>query len=142
LNLHWSRIALNCRDQRTTEEFYQKWIGFERAEQYRSARNRPCSLAREMPTLNFSTLPQTHSRRLRSTDLRIGDRQTCGFSNRRPGYVLRPDRRRGSDFPGPAQLRSFYPRMAQRVVDRSDGVIVEVSQGYRDESPTENAVPA
>jgi glyoxylase I family protein len=31
---------------------------------------------------------------------------------------------------------------AQRVVDRSRWVIVEVSQGYRDESPSENAVPA
>jgi len=28
--LVWSHVALNCQDQKTTEEFYRRWLGFER----------------------------------------------------------------------------------------------------------------
>jgi glyoxylase I family protein len=29
--LRWSHVALNCRDQAVTEEFYRRWFGFQRA---------------------------------------------------------------------------------------------------------------
>jgi len=29
--LRWSHVALNCRDQQVTEDFYRRWFGFQRA---------------------------------------------------------------------------------------------------------------
>jgi catechol 2,3-dioxygenase-like lactoylglutathione lyase family enzyme len=119
LNLHWSRIALNCRDQRTTEEFYQKWIGFERAravplgeEQTVFPRQGDAYLELFHVAADTLTAPTVDGPQNRgSSDMWLFKPMTWIRSS--PGSATR------FRFPGPAQLRSFYPRMAQRVVDRS-----------------------
>jgi glyoxylase I family protein len=134
MTLHWSHVALNCRDQRVTEEFYREWFGFARA--------RTVSLGQEeivflrqgdvylelfrseieplSPAAGDGPAHQGHARHLafQTDDLesfleRVGDRVPVSL--------------------GPLHFDDFIPGWRSVWLTDPDGVVVEVSQGYRDE---------
>lgn len=137
MNLHWSHVALNCRDQRTTEEFYQKWFGFERARVVQLGATQVVFLRQGDAYLELFHV----------TADGINDPVADGPQN--PGIIrhiafqtndLDTFLARVSDaIPislGPLSFDAFIPGWRSVWLIDPDGVIVEVSQGYRDEDPT------
>jgi glyoxylase I family protein len=138
-SLHWSHVALNCRDQQATEEFYQRWFGFERArvvplgdqeiiflrqgdvylELFQAGEPAPVEITADGP-------PHRGIARhvaFQTDDLdafldRVGDQIPVSL--------------------GPLQFDDFIRGWRSIWLTDPDGMVVEVSQGYRDEE----SVPA
>jgi glyoxylase I family protein len=134
LNSHWSHVALNCRDQQTTEDFYRKWLGFERA------RVVPLGEAQ----IVFLRQGDAYLELFHATDGAIQEPTADGPQN--AGAVrhiaFQTDdldaflTRIGDAIPislGPLTFDDFIPGWRTVWLIDPDGVIVEVSQGYRDE---------
>jgi glyoxylase I family protein len=134
LKQHWSHVGLNCRDQATTQEFYQKWFDFERA--------RVVSLGSEK--IVFLRQGDVHLELFHSTADAIAERGADGPQN--TGAVrhiaFQTDdldaflARVGDAVPislGPVSFENFIPGWRTVWLVDPDGVIVEVSEGYRDE---------
>jgi glyoxylase I family protein len=134
LNLHWSHIALNCQDQRATEDFYRKWFGFKRV--------------RVVP-LGIETIVF-----LRQGDAYLELFHVTGDARRQPAAdgpqdtgIVRHMAFQTDDLDaflarigdagvislGPLSFNDFIPGWRSVWLIDPDGVIVEVSQGYRDE---------
>ena len=137
--LRWSHVALNCLDQRATEEFYRRWFGFRRA------RTIPIGAGQEIVFLRQGSVylelftaapgpagaaatadgPQTPgvARHLafQTDDLdgflsRVGDRVPVSL--------------------GPLHFDEVIPGWQTVWLTDPDGVVVEVSEGYRDQDDT------
>jgi glyoxylase I family protein len=134
LNLHWSHVALNCRNQRTTESFYRKWFGFERA--------RVVPLGAEQVV--FLRQGNTYLELFHVTTDPLKEPAADGPQN--TGIVrhvaFQTDDldtflgRIGDEVPislGPLSFDSFIPGWRSVWLIDPDGVIVEVSEGYRDQ---------
>jgi glyoxylase I family protein len=134
LKQHWSHVGLNCRDQATTQEFYQKWFDFERA--------RVVSLGPEK--IVFLRQGDVYLELFHSTADAIAERGADGPQN--TGAVrhiaFQTDdldaflARVGDAVPislGPLSFENFIPGWRTVWLIDPDGVIVEVSEGYRDE---------
>lgn len=137
MNLHWSHVALNCRDQRTTENFYRKWFGFERA--------RVVLIGTEQ--IIFLRCGDVYLELFRVTADALGAAVADGPQN--SGIVrhvaFQTDdldaflARVGDAVPislGPLSFDEFIAGWRSVWLIDPDGVIVEVSQGYRDEDST------
>jgi len=134
LNPHWSHVALNCRDQQATEDSYSKWLGFERA--------RIVPLGEEQ--IVFLRQGDAYLELFHTTDGAIHEPMADGPQN--AGAVrhiaFQTDdldaflMRIGDAVPislGPLSFDNFIPGWRIVWLIDPDGVIVEVSQGYRDE---------
>jgi glyoxylase I family protein len=134
--LHWSHVALNCADQQATEDFYRRWFGFRRAR----------AVAVGDQQILF---------------LRQGDVYLELFAAKEPAPIQAKDD--GPPYPGiarhlafqtddldaflarvdgqipvslgPLHFDDFIPGWRSVWLTDPDGVVVEVSQGYRDQEP-------
>jgi glyoxylase I family protein len=133
LSLHWSHVALNCRDQQATEDFYREWFGFERA--------RVIPLGEEQ--IVFLRQGDVYLELFHATEGAINTSTADGPQN--TGAVrhiaFQTDdldaflTRIGDAVPislGPLSFENFIPGWRTVWLIDPDGVIVEVSQGYRD----------
>ena len=139
--VRWAHVGLNCRDQAATEEFYQRWFGFRRARVVDGGDGD------------------------RVIFLRQGDVYLELFAT--TSDPLFPPRDAGPDFPGTARHLAFQVDDVDAFLARADGeltvsagpmsfdsaiegwrtvwvtdpdgLVVEVSQGYTDQSPAELA---
>ena len=141
MNLRWSHAALNCRDQRTTEDFYRKWFGFERA--------RVVPLGAEQ--IIFLLQGDAYLELFHVTAGALKEPAADGPQN--PGIVrhlaFQTDdldaflAHTGDAVPvslGPLRFDDFIMGWRSVWLIDPDGVIVEMSEGYRDEglpSPAE-----
>lgn len=131
--MKWSHVALNCRDPRKTEDFYTTWFGFRRAGAFPVDDGEIVFLRKDDAYLE-----------LFGVDGRPG---TTGDADGPavPGAVrhiaFQTDdidtllRRMGDDADvtlGPLAFDNFIPGWRTFWMRDPDGVIVEVSQGYRD----------
>jgi glyoxylase I family protein len=134
LKQHWSHVGLNCRDQQATQEFYQKWFDFERA--------RVVSLGSEQ--IVFLRQGDVYLELFHSAADAIAEHAADGPQN--TGAVrhiaFQTDdldaflARIGDAVPislGPLSFENFIPGWRTVWLIDPDGVIVEVSEGYRDE---------
>jgi glyoxylase I family protein len=134
MSLHWSHVALNCRDLAVTERFYTTWFGFERA------RVVPVGADR----IVFLRHGNVHLELFTSGTGPIGAATDDG--PRHQGVVRHLAfqtedldaflDRVGDQIPvslGPLRFDEFIPGWRSVWLSDPDGVIVEVSQGYRDE---------
>jgi glyoxylase I family protein len=134
----WSHVALNCRDQDATEQFYRRWFGFERA--------RVVPLGDQ--TIVF--LRQGHvylelfaSAQPTPLEIRADGPPHRGIARHVAFQVDDLDAflgRIGDEIPislGPLRFDEFIPGWRSVWLTDPDGVVVEVSQGYRDEQPGE-----
>jgi glyoxylase I family protein len=131
--LRWSHVALNCADQRVTEEFYRRWFGFERArvitlddgeivflrqgevylELFRTAEGSPFPVRGDGPAFH-------------------GVARHLAFQTEDLDAFLE---RAGDQIPvslGPLRFDGFIAGWHSVWFTDPDGVVVEVSQGYRD----------
>lgn len=131
--LRWSHVALNCADQRVTEEFYRRWFGFVRArvvtlddgeivflrqgevylELFRTAEQAPFTVDGDGPAFH-------------------GIARHLAFQTEDLAAFLD---RVGDEIPvslGPLKFDGFIVGWHSVWFTDPDGVVVEVSQGYRD----------
>jgi glyoxylase I family protein len=134
LNQRWSHVALNCRDQQATEDFYRKWLDFERA--------RVIPLGEER--IIFLRQGDAYLELFQATVDAVGEPSADGPQN--AGTIrhiaFKTDdldaflTRIGDAVPislGPLSFDNFIPGWRTVWLIDPDGVIVEVSQGYRDD---------
>jgi glyoxylase I family protein len=140
LDLRWSHVALNCADQRSTEEFYRQWFGFERA--------RVVSLGDQ--EIIFLRMGDVYLELFASDESSLVPPKADGPQY--PGFTrhlaFQTDNlqafldRMDGQVPvslGPLEFDDFIPGWRSIWLTDPDGVVVEVSQGYRDQTPDELA---
>lgn len=132
--LRWSHVALNCADQKSTEEFYQRWFGFRRAravslgdseivfvrqgevylELFQTGRERPFEVTGDGPD---------HHGLARHLAFQVDDLDEFlqGVGDEIPVSL------------GPLGFDDFIAGWRTVWLTDPDGVIVEVSQGFTDE---------
>jgi glyoxylase I family protein len=130
--MRWSHVALNCRDVTTTEKFYQEWFGFHRAR----------SVALGDSEIVFLRSGDVYLELFAAQDAGAG---STADGPKQPGIVrhlafqtddLNGFLRRAADLPvslGPLSFDDFLPGWRSVWFTDPDGVIVEVSQGFRDD---------
>jgi len=143
VELRWSHVALNCRDQRATEEFYHRWFGFRRA------RVVPLGEGKEIVFLRhgqvylelFAADPPASATIEAAADgpaLPGVARHLAFQTDDLEAFLAKV----GQDIPvslGPLEFDAFIPGWHSVWLIDPDGVIVEVSQGYKDQDPSELA---
>lgn len=133
----WAHVGLNCRDQAATEAFYREWFGFRRARVVRDGDGR----------VVFLRSGDVYLELFRST---AEPRRSEADGPRHPGVVrhlaFQVDdvdgflARAAGRLPvslGPLAFDELIPGWRTVWVTDPDGVVVEVGQGYRDQSPEE-----
>ncbi|MFI5531476.1 VOC family protein [Kitasatospora sp. NPDC051853] len=132
--LRWSHAALNCADQKATEEFYHRWFGFERArtvdlgdqqivflkqgqvylELFAAGAGEPLDVTKDGP----STAGTVRHLAFQTEDL---TEFLSGLDEDVPVSL------------GPLSFDDFIPGWRSIWLTDPDGVVVEVSEGYRDD---------
>lgn len=131
--LRWSHVALNCQDQKVTEEFYRRWFGFERARVVSLGDQEIIFLRQGQVYLELFAAPG------QSPVASKGDGPTAPGVARHLAFQTDDldaflDRANG-EIPvslGPLAFDDFIPGWRSVWLADPDGVIIEVSQGYRD----------
>lgn len=132
----WSHVGLNCRDIDVTEEFYRTWFGFRRARLVDLGDDRIVFLRNGDAYLELFRSTAAPARRAagdgpaapgtaRHIAFQVDD--VAAFLGRLAGKV--------EVTLGPLTFDDFIPGWKTVWVRDPDGVVVEVSQGYRDQEP-------
>lgn len=145
LGPRWSHVALNCRDPLTTEAFYCRHLGFRRA--------RVVPLGAEQIVFLRSGDAYLEIFQADGADRAPGP--PAGDGPRRPGtprhIAFQTDdvdaflAQAGVDVPitlGPLSFDDVLPGWRSVWLHDPDGVVVEVSQGFRDQSTDEFQEPS
>lgn len=131
--MRWSHVALNCRDVTATEEFYQQWFGFRRAR----------SVELGDSAIVFLRRGDAYLELFGATD--AGETAGTADGPKAPGTVrhlafqtddLDGFLDRAAALPvslGPLSFEDFLPGWRSVWFTDPDGVVVEVSQGFRDD---------
>lgn len=139
-NLHWSHVGLNCQDQRATEEFYRQWFGFERARVVPLGEQEIIFLRQGSVYLELFASPESSLVQAKADGPPYpGITRHLAFQTDDLGAFLE---RLDGQVPvslGPLEFDDFIPGWRSIWLTDPDGVIVEVSQGYRDQEPAELA---
>jgi glyoxylase I family protein len=130
----WSHVGLNCRDQKATEEFYSRWLGFERVR----------TVSAEGTDVIFLRNDHVLLELFPANGDPLFESNADGPPN--PGVIrhlaFQTDdvdafmAELGDEAPvslGPMDFHDFIPGWRTVWLSDPDGVIVEVSQGYRDQ---------
>jgi glyoxylase I family protein len=133
--LRWSHVALNCADQKVTEEFYQRWFGFERVRTVDLGDQQIIFLRQGEVYLElFAAGDESHG------PARGGDGPaSAGIARHlafQTGDLTEFLDWVGDGIPvslGPLTFDDFIPGWRSIWLADPDGVVVEVSEGYRDE---------
>jgi len=142
VKLRWSHVALNCRDQRVTEQFYHRWFGFRRARVVPLSESTEIIFLRKNQVyLELFQAEPAASRLQGSADGPAfpGVARHLAFQADDLGAFLA---KVGQDIPvsmGPLEFDAFIPGWHSVWLTDPDGVIIEVSQGYKDQDPSELA---
>ena len=133
----WSHTALNCADQGRTEAFYTRWFGFTRARvvalpdaEIVFLRNGPVLL--ELFAAGAGTAVSTGD----GPEARGGVRHIA-FETDDVDAFLRGMGDAAEVSLGPIGFDAVIPGWRTVWLRDPDGLVVEVSQGYRDDSTTE-----
>jgi glyoxylase I family protein len=138
--VRWAHVALNCRDQQATEQFYSRWFGFRRVRVVDGGDGTRVVFVRHGDVCLELFGTDTNS---------AFDPKGDGPNN--PGAVRHlafqvddvdsflADAGELDVTLGPLKFDDFIPRWKTVWVRDPDGVVVEVSQGYVDQDPAELA---
>jgi glyoxylase I family protein len=138
--LRWSHVALNCRDQNATEEFYRRWFGFERARVVSLGDQEIIFLRRGPVYLELFAAPEQSpvaSKADGPTSPGVA-RHLAFQTDDLSAFLGRADGKIPVSL-GPLAFDEFIPGWRSVWLTDPDGVIVEVSEGYRDQDPSELA---
>lgn len=135
MDLHWSHVALNCRDQHTTEDFYRKWFGFEPARVVSVGTEKVVFLRRGDSYLElFHVTADAFEEAVADGPQNTGIVRHVAFQTNDLDAFLAQI---GDTVPislGPIRFDEFIPGWRSVWLIDPDGVIVEVSEGYSDEA--------
>lgn len=131
--LRWSHVALNCADQRVTEEFYRRWFGFERARVVPLGASEIIFLRRGEVYLELFHAAEASPLTVTGDGPPYrGVARHLAFQTDDLAAFLR---RAGDEIRvslGPLHFDEFIPGWQSVWLTDPDGVVVEVSQGYHD----------
>jgi glyoxylase I family protein len=131
--LRWSHLALNCRDQRVTEDFYRRWFGFRRARSVALPDGgeivfiRQGNVLLELFAAEGDGLPATAD-----GPRRPGVARHLAFQTGDLDAFLHGIGDRARISLGPLSFDDIIPGWHSVWLLDPDGVVVEVSQGYHD----------
>jgi glyoxylase I family protein len=136
--MHWSHVGLNCRDQQATEEFYTRWFGFARARVVPVGDGEIIFLRNGDAYLELFPAKVDENGRVPNTN----DGSPFAGSVRHLAFqtddIDRLLTQMGADADitlGPLDFGDFIAGWRTAWIRDPDGVVVEVSQGYRDLEP-------
>jgi glyoxylase I family protein len=138
--MKWSHVGLNCADQAATEAFYTRWFGFRRARVVRAGDEVVIFLKAAPVYLELFASPTPPSWPAeKDGPANQGSVRHLAFQVDSVDDFLAAA---GGSLPltlGPLAFDEFIPGWRTVWVRDPDGVIVEVSQGYTDQTPEELA---
>jgi len=138
--MHWSHVGLNCQDQQATEEFYRRWFGFERARVVPAGGQEIIFLRQGSVYLELFPAQESSPVQAQADGPPYpGIARHLAFQTDDLGAFLD---RVGDQVPvslGPLEFDEVIPGWRTIWLTDPDGVIVEVSQGYHDQDPSELA---
>ncbi|MEU9240288.1 VOC family protein [Streptomyces sp. NPDC048385] len=139
----WAHVGLNCRDQKATEDFYTRHFGFRRARVVEADGVRVVFL-RNGPV--YLELFATDAEPLVTADkdgpAGPGTARHLAFQVDDVDAFLAAARGELEPTLGPLTFDEFIPGWKTVWVSDPDGIVVEVSQGYTDQSTEELATYA
>jgi glyoxylase I family protein len=134
--LRWSHVALNCADQQATEDFYRRWFGFRRARAVPLGDQQIIFLRQGDVYLELFAAQQPPVLEVKDDGPPYpGVARHLAFQTDDLDAFLE---RVSSQIPvslGPMSFDDFIPGWRSVWLTDPDGVVVEVSQGYRDPVP-------
>jgi glyoxylase I family protein len=133
--IRWSHVGLNCRDQAATEDYYTRWFGFDRARSFPIGEDREIVFLKKDdiylelfpgasavdPVSDPGDGPQD-----------AGTARHLAFQTDDVDEVLVRMGEAAQVTLGPLSFDDAIPGWRTVWLADPDGVIVEVSQGYRD----------
>ncbi|WP_037859217.1 VOC family protein [Streptomyces sp. NRRL S-340] len=134
----WAHVGLNCRDQRATEEFYRRWFGFERARVVEADGSRVVFLKAGPVYLElFPTGSEPAFATAKDGPDNPGAVRHLAFQVDDVDAFMAAADGELEVLLGPLAFDAFIPGWKTVWVADPDGVVIEVSQGYTDQSPEE-----
>ena len=132
--MRWSHVGLNCTDQARTEEFYSRWFGFERARVVPVGDDQIVFLRKDDVYLElFPSQGQRPGEAERDGPDTPGAVRHLAFQTDDVDAFLATMGDQAEVTLGPPDFDDFIPGWRTAWLSDPDGVVVEVSQGYRDE---------
>lgn len=137
--MHWSHVGLNCRDQQATEEFYTRWFGFARA------RVIPVGDSEIIFLRNGNAYLELFPAEVSTADPEPNVKDGPAFAGAVRHLAFQTDdidrllTSMGDEADvtlGPLDFGDFIAGWRTAWIRDPDGVVVEVSQGYRDLEPS------
>lgn len=136
----WSHVALNCADQARTEEFYTRWFGFGRARVIPVPDGEIVFLRRGPVLLELFAVSAAAAGAGQDGPQAPGTVRHVAFQTDDVDAFLAAMGDAADVSLGPLAFDEVIPGWRTVWLRDPDGVVVEVSQGYRDQTdPAENA---
>ncbi|MFD4138606.1 MULTISPECIES: VOC family protein [unclassified Streptomyces] len=132
--MHWSHVGLNCRDQRRTEEFYTRWFGFRRARVVPVGDRQIVFLRQKDAYLEL--FPAREELGVPGCDdgpAAPGAVRHIAFQTSSVDELLAAMEDAADVTLGPLAFDDVVPGWRTVWLRDPDGVVVEVSQGFRDQ---------
>jgi glyoxylase I family protein len=130
----WSHVALNCRDLDTTESFYRTWFGFRRARVVELGADRIVFLRNGDAYLELfgSTVEPAQASKDDGPQQPGVPRHLAFQTDDLDAFLAAADGKIPVQL-GPLDFHDFIPGWRSAWLTDPDGVVVEISQGYRDQ---------
>ncbi|MFF4342365.1 VOC family protein [Kitasatospora sp. NPDC001540] len=138
--LRWAHVGLNCRDQAATEEFYTRWFGFRRARVVAGDGWQVVFLRRGEAWLElFASDADPAPAAKEDGPANPGTVRHLAFQvDDVDAFLADADGELNVSL-GPLGFDEYIPGWRTVWVTDPDGVVIEVSQGYTDQTPEELA---
>ncbi|MFD7341593.1 VOC family protein [Streptomyces violascens] len=138
VNVRWAHVGLNCRDQKATEEFYSRWFGFSRARVVEADGSRVVFLRSGPVYLElFLTEAEPAFDTVNDGPDNPGAARHLAFQVDDVDAFLAAADGELKVTLGPLAFDEFIPGWKTVWVSDPDGLVIEVSQGYTDQSTEE-----
>ncbi|MFI9276212.1 VOC family protein [Kitasatospora sp. NPDC052896] len=138
IEARWSHVGLNCVDLKRTEEFYRRWFGFRRARVVEEDGVRVVFLRSGDVYLElFATSEEPLLATKDDGPANPGVARHLAFQVPSVDAFLAEAAGALPISLGPLEFEKFIPGWKTVWVTDPDGVVIEVSQGYVDQSETE-----
>jgi glyoxylase I family protein len=134
--MHWSHVGLNCRDTKLTRDFYERWFGFELARAVQAGREEILFLRKGDVYLELfpvTAAPGTGAPADGAGTEAPGVVRHIAFQTADVDAFLQDIGEAADVTLGPLEFSEFIAGWKTVWLRDPDGVVVEVSQGYRDE---------
>jgi glyoxylase I family protein len=137
--MRWSHVGLNCRDPRRTGEFYMRWFGFVPARAVPVDDGEVLFLKKGDAYLELFPAAGPTPHRANGTGTEIpGLVRHIAFQTDDVDAFLADMDGAAEITAGPVDFGEFIAGWRTVWIRDPDGVVVEVSQGYRDEENEDN----